>query len=101
MTRIKQVGPSVLVVAIIAGVVGYILGCTRTQRENDSAAHAAQQDKTNDSDVAGKADKRSKADGGKAKGKPDEKYRSHYHPNTETLAPNEMRVIALGTGMPF
>ena len=27
--------------------------------------------------------------------------RDHYHPNTETLAPDEMRVIALGTGRPF
>lgn len=28
-------------------------------------------------------------------------YRDHYFPNTETLAPDEMRVIALGTGRPF
>jgi ribonuclease Z len=27
--------------------------------------------------------------------------RDHYYPNTEPLAPNEMRVIALGTGRPF
>ena len=28
-------------------------------------------------------------------------YREHYFPNTEPLAPDEMRVIALGTGRPF
>ena len=27
--------------------------------------------------------------------------RDHYYPNTEPLAPDEMRVIALGTGRPF
>jgi ribonuclease Z len=28
-------------------------------------------------------------------------YRDHYFPNTEPLAPDEMRIIALGTGRPF
>jgi len=28
-------------------------------------------------------------------------YRDHYFPNTETLATNEFRVVALGTGRPF
>jgi ribonuclease Z len=28
-------------------------------------------------------------------------YRDHYYPGTETLAPDEMRVVALGTGMPL
>lgn len=28
-------------------------------------------------------------------------YREHYYPNTEPLAADEMRVIALGTGRPF
>ena len=27
--------------------------------------------------------------------------RDYYYPNTEPLAPDEMRVIALGTGRPF
>jgi len=27
--------------------------------------------------------------------------RDYYFPNTETLAPDELRVIALGTGRPF
>ena len=27
-------------------------------------------------------------------------YRAHYYPGTEELRPDEMRVIALGTGMP-
>lgn len=29
------------------------------------------------------------------------KYRDHFYPNTETLAPDEMRITALGTGRPF
>lgn len=28
-------------------------------------------------------------------------YREHYYPNTENLGPNEMRIVALGTGRPF
>ena len=28
-------------------------------------------------------------------------YRDHYYPNTEELAPDEMRIVALGTGRPF
>jgi ribonuclease Z len=28
-------------------------------------------------------------------------FRDHYFPNTEPLGPDEMRVIALGTGRPF
>jgi hypothetical protein len=28
-------------------------------------------------------------------------YRDHYFPGTEELEPDEMRVIALGTGMPI
>ena len=28
-------------------------------------------------------------------------YRDHYFPNTEPLAQDEMRIIALGTGRPF
>jgi ribonuclease Z len=27
--------------------------------------------------------------------------RGHYFPNTEPIAANEMRIIALGTGRPF
>ena len=28
-------------------------------------------------------------------------YAEQYYPNTEELGPNEMRVVALGTGRPF
>ena len=28
-------------------------------------------------------------------------YRDHYFPGTEDLAPDEVRVVALGTGMPL
>ena len=36
MTRIKQAGASVLIVALLAGAIGYILGCTQQQRDQES-----------------------------------------------------------------
>ncbi|MDC0936946.1 hypothetical protein OAS39_11725 [Pirellulales bacterium] len=42
MARVKQVGPPVLVVALVAGVIGYILGCTQQQREQ--GAHGQTQE---------------------------------------------------------
>ena len=53
MTRIKQVGPPVLVVALIAGVIGYILGCTRTESDRQSEASAGQTQSTADQGNAG------------------------------------------------
>ena len=93
MTRIKQAGPSVLAVALIAGIIGYILGCTRSQRESDSQANASQVNKAVD-----KIDQQANPSGARPSGKPDP--RKTYYPNTEKLAENEMRVISLGTGMP-
>ena len=40
MTRVKQVGPPIMVVAFIAGIIGYIIGCTREQREQTSQVRA-------------------------------------------------------------
>ena len=44
MTRIKQAGAPVLTVALIAGFIGYILGCTNSDREKQSKANAARND---------------------------------------------------------
>ena len=41
MTKIKQAGPSVVVVALIAGAIGYILGCTIDEREERAEAQRA------------------------------------------------------------
>ncbi len=38
MARIRQAGPPVLIVALIAGLIGYLFGCTRGQRERVAQA---------------------------------------------------------------
>jgi len=94
MTRIKQVGPTVLIVTLIAGLIGYIIGCTHEQRESNAQAVAEGAAATDD-------------DGQKAEQAASEQYspvkaraRDFYTPNSEDLAPDEMRLIACGTGMP-
>ena len=104
MTRIKQAGPPVLIVALIAGLVGYIIGCTRAQRERDAQALAQDTAATNDDGQ--KADQ--SAGEQPAAAVPTApvyspvkaRARDFYAPNTEDLGPNEMRLIACGTGMP-
>ena len=92
MTRIRQAGPPVLVVALIAGVIGYIFGCTRTDREEQSRASANQVETGSES---------AQTEKGEPLISPTEaRARDFYAPNSETLDPNEIRVIALGTGMP-
>ena len=99
MTRIKQAGPSVLVVALIAGIIGYIFGCTRTDRDRQSEAHAAQADTTGEQSKT--AAKSEKAEKGEPLISPTEaRARDFYVPNGEDLDPNEIRIIACGTGMP-
>jgi ribonuclease Z len=104
VARIKQAGPSVLVVALIAGLIGYIIGCTREQRDRDAQAQA--EDTTTPDDIGQKADPSA---GGQpvATGAQSPTYspvkaraRDFYTPNSEDLGPNEMRLVACGTGMP-
>ncbi len=100
MARFKQAGPSVLIVALIAGVLGYIIGCTREQREQDSQAQAQDKKTTNDGDQkeTGKANPDAAAVEQYSPVKA--RSRDFYTPNSEDLGPNEMRLIACGTGMP-
>jgi ribonuclease Z len=99
MTRIKQAGPSVLVVAIIAGVIGYIIGCTRAEPEGQSEARAAQAETNGEQSQAAATSE--KAEKGEPLVSPTEaRARDFYVPNGEDLDPNEIRVIACGTGMP-
>jgi ribonuclease Z len=65
-----------LAVTTFAAVIGYVVGCAISQ---ENAAEAA--------DVMARA----------TKAQPN---RDAYFPNTEDLAPDEMRIIACGTGMP-
>jgi hypothetical protein len=96
MARIKQAGPSVLVVALLAGIVGYILGCSQSDRERKSEARAEIPDQVAQNDQAPKA-----AAAPATKYSPVKTHaRDFYTPNSEDLGPNEMRLIACGTGMP-
>jgi ribonuclease Z len=103
MTRIKRAGPPVLIVALIAGLVGYIFGCTSEQRERDAQGNT-QETTTNDDDQ--KADP--SAGEQPAATSPEtptyspvkSRARDFYSPNSEDLRPDEIRLIACGTGMP-
>jgi ribonuclease Z len=83
MSRIKQTVPPLLVVTLIAGLIGYILGCTREQRESNAEAAAEA--------TAAAVEQYSPV---KARN------RDFYSPNSEDLGPDEMRLFACGTGMP-
>jgi ribonuclease Z len=88
MTRIKQAAPFVLMAII--GVIGYVLGCTQEQRAKQAEARAAQDASANDETASASVLSPVKA----------RSERDTYYPNTEDLAPDEMRVVACGTGMP-
>jgi ribonuclease Z len=100
--RIKQAGPPVLAVALIAGIFGYILGCTQEQRERDAQTLAKQSEQVAQNDQASQGSDQTDQDSTTAKQYSPVKARARdfYTPNSEDLGPNEMRLIACGTGMP-
>ena len=100
MTRIRQAGPPVLVVALIAGLIGYIIGCTREQQFRDAQARAQETKTVNEGDR--KESSQTDQGGGAATQYSPVKARARdfYTPNSEDLGPDEMRLVACGTGMP-
>ena len=94
MTRIKKSTPTILVAVLVAGTIGYILGCTSSERELASQSLAAQQDQ-----AKGNGGTQAEANRPKTPVKA-VLDRETYYPGTEELASNEMRVTACGTGMP-
>jgi ribonuclease Z len=96
MTKIKQAGPPVLIVALVAGVVGYILGCSRTDREQRSQVSAAQNQSSSSAENATVSPNA----GALSPTKPNPN-RDVYYPGTEELKPDEIRIICLGSGMPM
>ena len=94
MARIKQASLPVLFIVLIAGGIGYLLGCTQSEREKQSQANAAEED--------AQAQAKASAEDDSAQVSPTKASASRdtYYPNTEDLAPDEMRIIACGTGMP-
>ena len=79
MKRIQQAGSPLVILALITGLIGYVLGSTREQSAEASARAQNTEQSASEERV---------------------KHRAAYYPNTEELGPDEMRVIALGTGTP-
>jgi len=93
MTRIKRTRPAALLVAILAIVSPHILGCAPVEREPAAQAPAEPE--------AQQADPASEAAEAAGKYSPVKaRARDFYAPNSEDLGPDEMRLIACGTGMP-
>jgi ribonuclease Z len=99
MTRIKQAGPPVLIVAVIAGMIGYIIGCTSGERDQQSKVRA------DETATAGEQSETVAQSTESGNGEPQfspvkARARDFYTPNSEDLGPDEMRLLACGTGMP-
>ena len=97
MARIKQAGPPVLLVALVAGVTGYLIGSAGAERgpsvrAETTAPHATVVAGTA---VVGQTDGKSKSSPTAVLPDP-----NVYFPGTEALGKDEMRVISCGTGMP-
>ena len=99
MTRIKHAGTPVLMVALVVGIVGYLLGSSRSGEERQSLVSAAHGETT-----AAAANEQETATSRQiGTWSPTKPYPTHevYYPGTEELKPDEMRVIACGSGMPM
>jgi ribonuclease Z len=105
MERIKRAAANVLMFGIVAAISGAVLGCTQVERKPASQEPdepQAQQAQTGQDDqVAAQTDE---APGDAEAAGPyspvKARARDFYAPNTEDLGPDEMRLIACGTGMP-
>jgi ribonuclease Z len=99
MTRINQAGTPVVMVVLIVGIVGYFLGSSRSGQERQSLVNAAH----GESPAAATNAQETTTRGQIGRWSPTKPYptRNVYYPGTEELKPGEMRVIALGTGMPM
>jgi hypothetical protein len=97
VTKLKQAGPPVAPIAVIAGIVGYIVGSVNSEQDGQSAARAAETTLVaqNDNTAQQPAESEPAVSPVQARSP-----RDTYYPNTEDLAPDEIRVIACGTGMP-
>lgn len=90
MTRMKQSGFSLVAVAVIGGVAGYLFRGNDLQVTQRAVAAEAE------STLHPKADGAAKPSPVKASSS-----RDVYYPGTEDLKPDEMRVICTGSGMPM
>jgi ribonuclease Z len=103
MTRVKRTGLPLLLVAVVTGVIGYILGCTQEQREKN--AQTVAQETTSAAKTpapsGGSAGQSSAASGVVKDPNGTAPDRNIYYPGTEALGEEEIRLVALGTGMPL
>jgi ribonuclease Z len=92
MSRRTKTKFGILGILVVGFLLGYIVAFTNTLPTNPSNAAEA-------GDSSGAAETATKTEPAVSpvKARPD---RDTYYPNTEDLAPDEMRVIACGTGMP-
>ena len=101
MKQIKKAGLPFFVVLLLGGIIGYILGCTKTQRDRESQARASQQETKSETSKKTAPNEENGDQPKNAKAPPTAKaVRDVYYPGTEELGPNDLRVVALGTGMP-
>jgi ribonuclease Z len=102
MTNIERSRSAPLTAALVAGLSLYILGCTPPSPDAGSQAPPDPQEPAPASDQAATGPDQAQADTG-ATGKYSPvkaRARDFYAPNSEDLGPDEMRLIACGTGMP-
>lgn len=102
MTKMKKAGTPTLIVVMVAGLAGYLAGTSQDQLVSDAQVEAAEPAAV--APVDDPAPPTSRTDnlptGRTAEPIKDGKYPSSYFPNTEILGEDEMRITALGTGMP-
>ena len=90
---IKKATTPIVLIVFLAGIVGYLIGNSNSEQENEGKAQAAQ-DST-------ETEKANKAEISKPSPVKPVANRGVYYPGTEELKPDEMRVICLGSGMPM
>lgn len=96
MAEISKATPSVIIIALIAGLLGYMLGSAGSMpQQPELRAASSVQTTAGTSAITYLAAQAPAASPIEALAD-----RDVYYPGTEDLAPDEMRVVALGTGMP-
>ena len=97
MTQMRIVISPIIIVALIAGTIGYLLGITRGHREPAAVASGIEPTTSDKARLNSATVENQKQKITPTATLPDPNV---YFPGTEELKPNEMRVIACGTGMP-
>lgn len=87
-----------LILALATGVIGYVFGTTWEQRQS---AALAQNATAGSAETPASSNRKDALPKGRTSGPVENGvYPASYFPNTEELGAGEMRITALGTGMP-